>query len=57
MAFFSYTGGSYAHAPDETGACFTEFDDEPAHENFIDLLKEGKYTGVDTRKISRSLMP
>jgi predicted metal-dependent phosphoesterase TrpH len=48
-----YTGGSDAHSPEEVGSCYTEFDDLVTPENFIDLLKAGRYRGVDTRKISR----
>lgn len=47
------TGGSDAHEPREVGSCFTEFDDEVTYDNFIDLLKNGSYSGFDTRKISR----
>jgi hypothetical protein len=36
------------------GSCFTEFSEEVTYENFIGLLKAGKYQGVDTRKISRA---
>lgn len=52
-----YTGGSDAHDPSEVGSCYTEFDDEVTYENFIDLLKAGRYRGVDTRKISRFELP
>jgi len=48
-----FTGGSDAHAPREVGSCFTEFGDEVTPDNFIELLKQGNYHGVDTRKISR----
>ncbi len=51
----SYTGGSDAHASQDVGSCFTEFSEEVTHENFIGLLKSGKYQGVDTRKISRTI--
>ena len=44
-----YTGGSDAHASREVGTCYTEFDDEVTIENFIDLLREGNYRGVDAR--------
>lgn len=47
-----YTGGSDAHAPEEVGACFTEFSSEVTCDNFIEQLKAGNYTGVDTRKVS-----
>jgi predicted metal-dependent phosphoesterase TrpH len=49
-----YTGGSDAHASQDVGSCFTEFSEEVTHENFIGLLKSGKYQGVDMRKISRT---
>jgi len=48
-----FTGGSDAHASREVGSCFTEFDGEVTSDNFIELLKQGNYQGVDTRKISR----
>ena len=47
-----YTGGSDAHAPEEVGSCFTEFNCEVTDDNFIGLLKAGDFHGVDTRKIS-----
>lgn len=49
----AFTGGSDAHESREVGQCFTEFSDTLTEENFITLLKEGRYTGRDTRKISR----
>ncbi len=52
-----YTGGSDAHASQDVGSCFTEFSEEVTYENFIGLLKAGKYQGVDKRKISRRLCP
>jgi predicted metal-dependent phosphoesterase TrpH len=51
-----FTGGSDAHAPQDVGACFTEFDDAVTAESFIGLLKAGKYRGIDTRKISKLTM-
>ena len=48
-----FTGGSDAHDPKEVGSCYTEFNDKVTSDNFIDLLKQGNYQGVDTRKISR----
>lgn len=48
-----YTGGSDAHESKEVGACYTEFYDEVTHTNFLDLLREGNYQGMDTRKVSR----
>lgn len=50
-----YTGGSDAHFPDEVGSCFTEFEDRPTYDNIVGLLKEGRYRGVDARKVSRIL--
>jgi len=48
-----FTGGSDAHAAGEIGSCYTEFYDVVTYNNFIDLLKQGRYRGIDTRKISR----
>jgi predicted metal-dependent phosphoesterase TrpH len=48
-----FTGGSDAHAPREVGSCFTEFNGEVTYDNFTEVLKQGDYQGVDTRKISR----
>jgi len=50
-----YTGGSDSHAPRETGSCYTEFEDAVSQANFLDLLRAGRYRGVDTRKISRMI--
>lgn len=50
-----FTGGSDAHSPEEVGSCFTEFEDRPAYDNLVQLLKGGRYSGVDTRKVSRIL--
>jgi predicted metal-dependent phosphoesterase TrpH len=52
-----YTGGSDAHTPREVGSCFTEFEDEVTDENLVAVLKAGKFRGVDTRKISKMMMP
>ncbi|MGO9014042.1 MAG: PHP domain-containing protein [Dissulfurispiraceae bacterium] len=49
-----YTGGSDAHSPGEVGSCYTEFDDEVTDDNFIYLLRQGRYHGFDKRR--RSLM-
>lgn len=49
-----FTGGSDAHASKEVGSCYTAFTGEVTYDNFIDMLKAGNYTGVDTRKISRA---
>ncbi|HKN18685.1 MAG TPA: PHP-associated domain-containing protein, partial [Dissulfurispiraceae bacterium] len=48
-----YTGGSDAHSPGEVGSCYTEFDDEVTDDNFIYLLRQGRYQGVDMRQRSR----
>ncbi len=48
-----FTGGSDAHAPAEVGSCYTEFRDSVTYDNFVALLREGNYRGIDTRKISR----
>ncbi len=47
-----YTGGSDAHSPGEVGSCYTEFDDEVTYDNFIHLLRQGRYQGIDTRRLS-----
>jgi predicted metal-dependent phosphoesterase TrpH len=51
------TGGSDAHSPSEVGSCYTEFAEEVTEDNFIESLKAGRYTGRDTRKISRKSLP
>lgn len=48
-----YTGGSDAHAAEDVGSCFTEFNERVTYENFVDLLRAGNYRGVDMRKVSR----
>jgi predicted metal-dependent phosphoesterase TrpH len=48
-----YTGGSDAHTSQEVGSCYTAFESRVTQDNFIDLLRQGLYRGVDTRKISR----
>ena len=48
-----FTGGSDAHAPGELGSCYTVFPERVTADTFIGLLKAGRYTAVDTRKISR----
>jgi predicted metal-dependent phosphoesterase TrpH len=52
-----FIGGSDAHTPRDVGSCYTEFKDEVTQDNLVDLLKAGKYYGVDTRKISRFIIP
>jgi predicted metal-dependent phosphoesterase TrpH len=56
MLNIPFTGGSDAHASQDVGSCFTEFDDLVTYENFVDLLTAGKYRGVDTRKISKMMI-
>ncbi len=51
-----YVGGSDAHAPQDVGSCFTEFASVVTQDNLIEVLKAGKYRGVDTRKISRFIL-
>jgi hypothetical protein len=51
-----YTGGSDAHSAWDVGSCFTEFDEEVNTENFIEVLKAGRFRGVDTRKISKVMI-
>jgi len=46
-----YTGGSDAHAPEETGSCYTEFHEEVTREGLIVALRRGVCRGVDTRKV------
>ena len=48
-----YTGGSDAHESGDVGSCYTVFEDEVTEENFLDLLKSGRYHGVDMRKVSK----
>lgn len=48
-----YTGGSDAHTSQDVGSCYTEFENVVTEENFIGVLKSGRYCGVDTRKISK----
>jgi len=50
-----YTGGSDSHESRDVGSCFTEFDDRVTNENFIDLLKVGKFRGIDMRKVSKMI--
>ena len=52
-----YTGGSDAHAPEEVGQCYTEFDTEVRDEDFITLLRKGTYRGVDARSRFRNFSP
>jgi predicted metal-dependent phosphoesterase TrpH len=53
MRKLPYTGGSDAHQSSEVGSCFTEFGGAVTASNFIEMLKAGRYRGVDVRKISR----
>jgi hypothetical protein len=43
-----FTGGSDAHAPEEVGMCYTEFDGE-IDDDLVMMLRNGTYRGVDTR--------
>lgn len=52
-----YTGGSDAHAPEEVGMCYTEFDDGVADDDLILLLKKGNFRGVDARSRFRRSSP
>jgi predicted metal-dependent phosphoesterase TrpH len=56
MLTLPFTGGSDSHASQEVGSCFTEFDDDVTYENIIELLKAGRYRGVDMRKISKTVI-
>ncbi len=47
-----FTGGSDAHEPKDVGSCYTEFDDPVTTENLAELLRVGRYRGIDTRKSS-----
>jgi predicted metal-dependent phosphoesterase TrpH len=51
-----FTGGSDAHESGDVGGCYTEFEYRVTSENFIELLKAGRYRGKDTRKISRMMV-
>ena len=51
-----FTGGSDAHRPIEVGSCYTMFDHSVTYENFLPLLMAGRFTGIDTRKISRAMV-
>jgi len=55
MLNIPYTGGSDAHESKDVGSCFTEFDDRVTNENFIAMLKAGRYRGIDLRKVSKML--
>lgn len=48
-----WTGGSDAHAAREVGSCYTQFEGPVTPENFVTRLREGRFRGVDTRKVSR----
>jgi predicted metal-dependent phosphoesterase TrpH len=48
-----FTGGSDSHHASEVGSCYTEFEDAVTSGNVVDLLRAGRYRGVDTRKISK----
>jgi hypothetical protein len=48
-----FTGGSDAHDAGEVGSCYTLLSHEVTYENLLDLLRAGRYCGVDMRKVSR----
>ncbi len=48
-------GGSDAHFAHEVGKCYTVFEDHVSQENFLDIMRAGRYRGVDERKISRDI--
>jgi predicted metal-dependent phosphoesterase TrpH len=52
-----YTGGSDAHAPEEVGLCYTEFDDRFTVDDLVSRLRKGCYRGVDARARFRSFSP
>ncbi|MFO0753151.1 MAG: CehA/McbA family metallohydrolase [Thermodesulfovibrionales bacterium] len=49
------TGGSDSHCIDEVGSCYTEFFGEVTYENFLDMLREGRYRGFDRFEHERNL--
>jgi len=51
-----FTGGSDAHAPFEVGSCYTEFDGPVSKDSLVDRLREGRFRGIDVRKISRAIL-
>ncbi len=50
-----FTGGSDAHRPFDVGSCYTLFDEPVREDNLIELLKSGRFTGIDNRRVSRFL--
>jgi predicted metal-dependent phosphoesterase TrpH len=52
-----FTGGSDAHDYASVGLCYTAFAEMVTRDNFVELLKSGKYHGIDTRKTSRVSFP
>jgi len=52
-----HTGGSDAHEPRDVGSCYTEFEDAVTLTNLVGLLRQGRYRGVDVRKVSRAPLP
>jgi predicted metal-dependent phosphoesterase TrpH len=50
-----YTGGSDAHAPEEVGSCYTEFNEAVTSDNLVEILKSSTYQGIDTRKVSKGI--
>lgn len=51
-----FTGGSDAHAPEEIGSCYTEFELPVTPDTLVTRLKEGRFRGCDVRKISRRIV-
>lgn len=43
------TGGIDSHSKEDVGKCYTEFDGAVTYENFVHLLKQGRYRGVCAR--------
>lgn len=53
----AHTGGSDAHDPPDVGSCYTEFEEAVTLTNLVELLRQGRYRGVDVRKVSRAALP
>lgn len=43
------TGGSDSHGREDVGKCYTEFADAVTHENFVQIMRGGRYRGVCAR--------
>lgn len=52
-----FIGGSDAHDPREVGSCYTEFHDPVSSGSIVQLLRAGRYRGVDVRKVWRGAIP